>query len=106
MKIKYLQRNKVTLSLGLTHLIWMLQLEHGWVSNLKSVASNYLKINVSCCIKNLKFKTKNTLFGYFGEQIEKYIAIFPVSALKVESFMQNVKIVYLGLKLPSLDWNL
>ena len=104
MKIKYLQRNKVTLSLGPTHLVWMLRLEYEWVSNLKSVPSNCLKINVSCCVKNLKFRTKNALFRYFGEQIEKDIAIFAISALKVESFMQNVRNFNLGPKLPSLDW--
>ena len=106
MKIKYLQRNKVTLSLGPTHLVWMLRLEYEWVSNLKSVPSNCLKINVSCCVKNLKFRTKNALFRYFGEQIEKDIAIFAISALKVESFMQNVRNFNLGPKLPSLDWHL
>ena len=51
MKIKYLQRNKVTLLLGSTHLVWMLRLEYEWVSNLKSVASNWLNINVSSCVK-------------------------------------------------------
>ena len=50
MKIKYFQRNKVTL--GQTHLVWMLRFEYEWVSNLKSVPSNCLKINVSCCVKN------------------------------------------------------
>ena len=106
MKIKYLQRNKVTLSLGPTHLVWMLRLEYEWVSNLKSVPSNCLKINVSCYVKILTFRTKNALFRYFGEQIEKDIAIFAISALKVESFMQNVRNFNLGPKLPSLDWNL
>ena len=106
MKIKYLQRNKVTLSLGPTHLVWMLRPECEWVSNLKSVPSNCLKINFSCCVKNLKFRTKNALFRYFAEQIEKDIAIFAISVLKVESFMQNVRIFNLGLKLPSLDWHL
>ena len=106
MKIKYIQRNKVTLSLGPAHLVWILRLQYEWVSNLKSVPSNCLKINVSCCVKNLKFRTKNALFRYFGEQIEKDIAIFAISALKVESFMQNVRNFNLGPKLPSLDWHL
>ena len=53
--------------------------------------------------KKLKFRTKNALFRYFGEQIEKDIAIFAISALKVESFMQNVRNFNLGPKLPSLD---
>ena len=47
--------------------------------------------------------TKNALFRYFGEQIEKDIAIFAISALKVESFMQNVRNFNLGSKLTSLD---
>ena len=106
MKIKYLQRNKVILSLGPTHLVWMLQLKYEWVSNLKSVSSNYLKINISCCVKNIKFRTKNGLFRYFGEQIEKDIAIFGISALKVRSFVQNVRNFSLGPKLSSLDWHL
>ena len=106
MKIKYLQWNKVTLSLGPIHLVWMLWLEYESVSNLKSVPSNCLKINVSCYIKNLKFRTKNALFRYFGEQIEKDIAIFAISALKVQSFMQNIRNFDLGPKLPSLDWHL
>ena len=106
MKIKYLQRNKVTLSLGPTHLVWMLRLEYEWVSNLKTVPSNYLQINVSCYVKNLKFRTKNALFRYFREQIEKYIAIFVISAVKVKSFMQNVRNFNLGPKLSSLDWHL
>ena len=55
--------------------------------------------------KKLKFRTKNALFRYFGEQIEKDIAIFAISALKVESFMQNVRNFSLGLKLPSSDWH-
>ena len=109
MKIKCLQQNKenkVTLSLGQTHLLWLLQLEYEWVSNLKSGPSNCLKINASCCVKNLRFMTKNALFRYFGEQIEKDIAIFAISALKVESFMQNVRNFNLGSKLTSLDWRL
>ena len=84
----------------------MLRLEHEWVSNFKSVPSNSLKINVSCCVKNLKFRTKNALFRYFGEQIEKDIAIFAIKALKMQSFMQNVRNSNLGQKLPSLDWHL
>ena len=106
MKTIYFQRNKVTLSLGPTHLDWMLRLEYEWVPNLKSVPSNCLKIRVLCWIKNLKFKTKNGLFRYFGEQVEKDIAIFAISALKVESFMQNVRNFNLGPKLPFLDWHL
>ena len=106
MKTKYFQRHKVTLSLGSSHLVWMLRLECEWVSNLKSVPSNCLKINFSCCVKNLKFRTKNALFRYCGKQVEKDIAIFAISALKVESFMQNVKNFNLGPKLPSLDWHL
>ena len=106
MKRKYLQRNKVTLSLRPTHLVWMLQLEYEWVSNLKLVPSNCLKTNVSCCVKNLKFKTRNALFRYFQEQIEKDIAMFAIIALKVESFMQNVRNFNLGPKLSSLDWHL
>ena len=31
--------------------------------------------NVSCSVKNLKFRTKNALFRYFGEQIVKDIYI-------------------------------
>ena len=106
MKIKHIQQNKVTLSLGPTHLVWMLWLGYEWVSNLKSVPSNCLKINVSCCVKNLKFRTKNALFRYFGEQIEKDNAIFAINALKVELFMQNVRNFNLGPKLLSLDWHL
>ena len=53
--------------------------------------------------KNLKFRTKNVLFRCFGEKIEKDIAKFAISALKVESFMQNVRNFNLGPKLPSLD---
>ena len=106
MKIKYFQPNKVTLSSGRTHLVWMFWLEYEWVWNLKSVPSEYLKINVSYCVKNLKFRTKNVLFRYFGEKIEKDIAKFAISALKVESFMQNVRNFNLGPKLPSLDWHL
>ena len=64
-----------------------MRLEYEWVSNLKSAYSNCLKITVSCCVKNLKFRTKNALFKYLGEQIEKDIATFAISALKVESFM-------------------
>ena len=105
-KIKYLQRYKVTLSLGPTHLVWILRLQYEWVSSLKSVPSNCLKINVSCCVKNLKFSTKNALFRYFGEQIKKDIAIFAISAVKVESFMQNVRNFNLGPKLPFLDSHL
>ena len=90
MKIKYIQRNKVTLSLRPTHLVWILQLEYEWVSNLKSVPSNCLKINVLCCVKNLTEKLKL--------QIEKDIAIFAISALKVESFIQNVRNFQFGTK--------
>ena len=50
MKTKYVQRNKVTLSSGPTHLVWMLRLEYEWISNLKSAPSNSLKINVSYCV--------------------------------------------------------
>ena len=96
MKIKYLQRNKVTLSLEPTHLVWMLWLEHECVSNLKSIPSNCLKINVSCCVKNLKFRTKNVLFGYFGEHIEKGIAIFYISALKSRKFHAELRNFNLG----------
>ena len=81
----------------------MLWLEYELVSNLKSISSNCLKINVSCYVKNLKFRTKNALFRYFGEQIKKDIAIFAMSALKVESFMQNVRNFNLEPKMPSLD---
>ena len=84
----------------------MFLLEYEWVSNLKSVPSNYLKINISCCIKSLKFKTENALFRYFGEQIEKDIAIFVITALKVESFLQNIRNFNLGPTLSSLDWHL
>ena len=105
MKIKYLQGKKSyfitgtnTPSLNVAAWIWM-------GSNLKSVPSTCLKVNVSCCAKNLTFRTKNALFRYFGEQIEKDIAIFAISALELESFMQNVKNFNLGPKLPSLDWH-
>ena len=101
MEIKYLQQIKVTLSLGPTHLVWMLRLVHEWVSNLKSVQLNCLKINSSCYVKNLKFRTENALFRYFGEQIEKDIAIFAISTLKVESFIQNVRNINVGLNFPS-----
>ena len=103
MIIKYLQQNKVTLSLEQIQLLSMLPLEYAWVSSLKLVHSKCLEINVSCCVKNLKFRTKNALFRYFGDQIEKNIAIFATKALKVESFMQNVRNFNLGLKLISLD---
>ena len=106
MKTKYLQRNKVILSLGPTHPVRMLQLEYEWMSNLKSVLSNCLKINVLCSVKNLKFRAKNALFRYFGEQIEKDIAIFAISPLKVESFKQNVRNFSLVPKLLSLDRHL
>ena len=106
MKIKYLQRNQVTLPLGPTHLNWMLRPEYEWMSNLKSVPLNCLEINVSCCLSNLKFRTKNALFRYLGEQIEKDIAIFAISVLKVERFMQNVRNSSLGPRLPSLHWHL
>ena len=79
MKVKHLQRNEVALSLGPIHVVWMLRVKYEWV-----LPSNFLKVNVS----------------YFGEQIKKDIAIFAISILKVESFMQNVP------KLPSLDWHL
>ena len=81
----------------------MLRLKYEGVSNLKSVPSNCLKTNASCCVKNLKFRTKNALFRYFGEQIEKDIAIFAINADNVESFMQNVRNFNSGMKLPSLD---
>ena len=106
MKVKYIQRNKVTLSLGAILLVWMLRLEYEWMWNLKSVHSNCLKINVSCCVKNLTFRTKNALFTYFWELAEKDIAIFAISALKVESFMQNIRNFNLGPKLLPLDWHL
>ena len=86
--------------------VWMLRLEYEWVSNLKLVPLNCLKINVSSCVKNSKFRTKNALFRYFLEQIEKDIAIFVISTLKVKSFMQNVRNFNLEPKLPSLDWHL
>ena len=54
-------------------------------------------------MKNLKFKTKNALFRYFREQIEKDIAIFAITTLKVESFMQSIRNFDLGPKLSSLD---
>ena len=54
-------------------------------------------------VKNLKLRTKNASFRYFGEQVEKYIAIFAISALKVESFMQNARNFNLRPKLPSLN---
>ena len=41
-----------------------------------------------------------------GEQVEKDIAIFAISALKVESFMHNVRDFNLRLKVSSLDWHL
>ena len=106
MKIKYLQRNQVTLPLGPTHLHWMLRPGYEWMSNLKSVPLNFLEINVSCCLSNLKFRTKNSLFRYFWEQIEKDIAIFAISILKMERFMQTVRNSSLGPRRPSLDWHL
>ena len=102
MKIKYLQRNKVTLSLELTHLVWMLWLEYEWGSNLKPVSSNCLKINVSCCVKNFKFRTNNALFRFLGNKSKKIMLYL----LQVKGFMQNVRNFNLGPKLPSLDWNL
>ena len=87
MKRKYIQRNKVTLSLGPNQLVWMLWFKYEWMSNLKSVPSNSFKINISYCLRNLKFKTKIVLFMYFGEQIEKDIDILAISTLKMESFM-------------------
>ena len=80
----------------------MLPLGYQRESNLKSATSN-CKINVSCCVKNLKFMTKNTLFRYFWGQIEKDIAIFTISTLKVESFMQNIRNFNLDPKLSFLD---
>ena len=106
MKIKYIQPNKASFLLGPTHVVWMLRLEYEWISNSKPEPSNCLKINVSYCVKNLKFRTKNTLFRYFEEQIEKDIAIFAISTFKVETFMQNLRNFNFGLKLPSLDWHL
>ena len=52
MKIKYLQQNKVTLSLEQLHLLSMLPFEYAWVSSLKLVHLKCLEINVSCCVKN------------------------------------------------------
>ena len=106
MKIKYLQWNQFTLPLGPTHLNWMLRPEYEWMSNLKSVPLNFLEINVICCLSNLKFRTKNALFMYFWKQIEKDIAIFAISVLKVERFRQNIRNSSLGPSLPSLDWHL
>ena len=48
----------------------------------RDLPSNCLKINVLCCVKNLKFRTKIALFRSFGEQIEKDTAIFAMRALK------------------------
>ena len=46
MKIKYLQQNKVTLSLEQIQLLSMLPLEYAWVASLKLVHSICLEINV------------------------------------------------------------
>ena len=41
--------------------------------------------------------------GIFGNKSEKDIAIFAISAVKVESFVQNLRNFSLEPKLPSLD---
>ena len=83
----------------------MLQLEYELVWNLKSVPSNCLKINVSCYVNNLKFRTKNALFRYFWEQIEKRYCYICHRCLKVESSVQNIRNFNLRPELPSLDWH-
>ena len=133
MRTKYLQRNKVTLSLGPKYLVWMLRLEYEWLSNLKSVPLNYLKVNVSCYIKNLKFRGtsrkrfcyichQRPLRGKFHVECKKFQfgteTIFFRLALKkllshlksapsnfsnCQNFVKKLKCLNLGPKLPYLN---
>ena len=52
-------------------------------------------------IRILEFGTRNALFGYFGQQFRKTIAIFAIIAREfalLQSLVQKIKILKLGTK--------
>ena len=73
--------------------------------NVKFKITNLELFKNKCLMlcEKLKFGIKMPYLGIFGNKSEKDIAIFAISAVKVESFVQNLRNFSLEPKLPSLD---
>ena len=70
----------------------------------KISALEFFKKIVSCCVKNLKLRTKNALFRYFWGKIEKDIAIFGKEKVHAECkiFQYGTETAFFRLTLKKL----